>query len=525
MPKLPLIPLIFLCCFTASQSQAGFFDWLGEKASEKESEVKEKLAERKQRKAEKKAKEEAEEKAAAEALLSLPEDLPEHWKIQFVREPVFESKILVAEIGSAEKETIILVHGLGQNGLRDWLNVIPELEEDYRVITLDLPGFGHSAKPKGQYSPTNYASIIHWLKEQYSDASITVVGHSMGGAIALRYSHLYPADIKHTVLVDAAGILERTAFVKHNAKLPIDTHKLPPQLQQMASTAKDITGAMVERMSKGPDPTQFLNHNKTAWNYMFSNVPNANAALSLILEDFSEAVYNYPGTVSIIWGEKDPVAPLRTGKLLNHKLQNSNLKTLSEAAHVPMNSHPQEFMQLLNRELSQVRNNNFLADASADIPSSPMGKLTCHKQRDVSYTGHYEWIEINDCHNIQLNNLKASKIKLNESLVHMNNVEVKGMDYAMEATESVVIATNASFIADTAIRSVGSRFDLAGTALRGDRMAVDNNKSSRYVMSVSQLSSATFDGFIHGDFTVKDGTLDWEVWNRQRQNKHRYGED
>lgn len=517
--RLKLFLSVLLLSVTSLHVEAGFFDWLSKKASEKESEVKTKLEERKQRKAEEKEKRQAEDKAKAEAQLLIPDDLPSHWQLGFIREPVFESKILVAEAGSAEKENIILIHGLGQNGLRDWLKVIPGLEENYHVVTLDLPGFGHSAKPNGQYSPSNYAEIIHWLKLRYSDQPITVIGHSMGAAIALRYAHRYPMDLKHLVLVDTAGILERTAFIKHNAKIPVDAEKLPPKLQQMAATTMDITGAMVEQMSKGPDPTQFLNQNEAAWNFMFSNVPNANAALSLIMEDFSEPVYNYQGNVSIIWGEKDRVAPLRTGHLLHNKLPNSKLITLSEAAHVPMNSHTEKFMEILNNELALARKSEFVPVNAPDETSQPLGKLTCDRQSERTYTGHYEWVEIKHCHNIRLNNLTAKKIKLTESLVYMDNVRVNGLDYALEATESVVIATNTSFTADIAIRSIGSRFDLAGTSLTGNRMAVDNNKNSRYVMSVSQLNSVTYKGYIHGDFAVKDGTLDWEVWNRQRQNK------
>ena len=71
-----------------------------------------------------------------------PVVFPPHWQISMLHESVFNSRVFVVEAGQRSRPTVMLVHGLGQAGLTDWLAVIPALEQQFHVIALDLPGFG-----------------------------------------------------------------------------------------------------------------------------------------------------------------------------------------------------------------------------------------------------------------------------------------------------------------------------------------------------------------------------------------------
>jgi pimeloyl-ACP methyl ester carboxylesterase len=90
-----------------------------------------------------------------QTLSALRNALPSDWRVQLEREPVFDSEVLTVQAGQANAQTLLLVHGLGNNGFTDWLTVMPQLARQYHVIALDLPGFGYSAKPRGKYSPAN----------------------------------------------------------------------------------------------------------------------------------------------------------------------------------------------------------------------------------------------------------------------------------------------------------------------------------------------------------------------------------
>lgn len=108
------------------------------------------------------------------------EKFPESWKTRTVIEPIFDSGLFVVEAGKQNRNTIVLVHGLGSAGLRDWIKIIPILEKNFHVVAVDLPGFGASGRPKGRYSPTNYAKVVHWVIDRYAHDDVFLVGHSMG---------------------------------------------------------------------------------------------------------------------------------------------------------------------------------------------------------------------------------------------------------------------------------------------------------------------------------------------------------
>lgn len=103
-------------------------------------------------------------------------------------------------------ETLVLIHGLASN-LGFWRYNIPALAEHYRVIALDLPGYGRSEK-SGEYPYTLsfFAEAIESLIDELDLQDVTLVGHSMGGQIAMLAALTYPDAIDRLVLADPAGI-------------------------------------------------------------------------------------------------------------------------------------------------------------------------------------------------------------------------------------------------------------------------------------------------------------------------------
>src|SRR5690606_29029378 len=79
--------------------------------------------------------------------------LPEHWRSYWLDESEFDTRMFVTDTGKISAPVVMLVHGLGQNGLRDWLPIVSVLEKEYRVVLLDLPGFANSPTPVAKLSP------------------------------------------------------------------------------------------------------------------------------------------------------------------------------------------------------------------------------------------------------------------------------------------------------------------------------------------------------------------------------------
>ncbi len=105
--------------------------------------------------------------------------------------------------GSGDR-VILLIHGLGSNA-KGWLKNIPALAKEYRVIAIDLPGYGISDKEAYQYSLSFYAEVLTEMLTKLDIDKATFVGHSMGGQIAMITSLNYPERVENLVLISPAG--------------------------------------------------------------------------------------------------------------------------------------------------------------------------------------------------------------------------------------------------------------------------------------------------------------------------------
>ncbi len=428
--------------------------------------------------------------------------LAEHWQLSYFDEPVFNSKVAVLEAGNKHNPPVILIHGLGQLGMKDWFSVIPTLEKNYHVIAIDLPGFGLSAAAKGRFLPTNYARVIATISKQYSNEKAIIIGHSMGGAVALRYTELYAELVKQLILVDAAGLLEKSAFIKHIAAFEFGDD-LPAFVQQQIEGLNEFNSSMVEAGTKSTSITNFLQDNDYAWDWLVSDSSNMNAALSLVEEDFSQAVNQVAVPVNIIWGDKDNVAPLRTGKVLNKQMSNARLQVIKGAGHVPMKSHHAEFMSTLETALNEP-----ITDKNS-LPSTgqSQGILTCRGQSDKTYSGHYDEIVVKGCDNIRLINISTDRLLIKGSVVDIENLSFANKDNRLEFDESVVTITNADISGHNTMLINGSRLDMAGVSIKATGDAVMIGNGSRISVSLSDINSPKYKGVVHGVFYLRNQPL------------------
>jgi len=122
--------------------------------------------------------------------------------------------------GNPTAPPLVMVHG-GMDHAHNWDGIARELCRDWHIICPDLRGHGDSAwSPDGSYLLPFYVSDLAQLIHQISDEPVSIVAHSLGGAISLRYASLYPERVRRLVAIEGVGV---SHFEQDRAKPPAET--------------------------------------------------------------------------------------------------------------------------------------------------------------------------------------------------------------------------------------------------------------------------------------------------------------
>lgn len=422
------------------------------------------------------------------------------WQVSLLVEPVFNSELLLMDSAETDKPALLLVHGLGANAAQDWLPILPQLAKHFRVLAIDLPGFGRSALPAGDYSPANYAALLHWLVQD-KDIKPHLLGHSMGGAIAFYAAAHRPELFASLSIIDAAGILERTAFVKSLAIGPIPLDQLPDQIKAKSYSAIDFAGALIERVSLLGDPSAVFSQDQLR-ELALGKSPTAKAALALAQTDFSALPHVLPLPFYILWGEADKVAPLRTGLMLRALYPESELSVIPAAAHVPMATHADTVADWIQGTLWDTAYD----DPFRWSPVEPVGdaqSLVLNGCPDAPLSGIFTQVSVNRCEYFEIQNAIINQLVLKDSLVNMENVLLQGQGVVLDASESVLIGTGIRVNTERPMQVAGSRIDWAGAYIQSKAESFQVTRKSLFVFSLSKAEGPAGLSHLHGSFRAE----------------------
>ena len=124
------------------------------------------------------------------------------WPSQVRRLTIDDASVAYVDDGAGAGPPLVLIHGHGGRW-RNWLENIPALSRDRRVVALDLPGFGDSEMPVEDISISGYARVVDRLCERLGLGPVAMAGNSMGGFVAAELAVAFPERVEHLVLVDA----------------------------------------------------------------------------------------------------------------------------------------------------------------------------------------------------------------------------------------------------------------------------------------------------------------------------------
>lgn len=249
--------------------------------------------------------------------------------------------------------TAVLVHGIGQNSTT-WNPVLERLEgHPGRVLAVDLPGHGRSAKGRGDYSLGAMASTLRDLLDHLGVRRCVVVGHSLGGGVAMQFSYQFPERCDGLVLVASGGLGPEAFAPLRAATLPGAELVIPLLAHERVLTRVGHVSAFLTRIGLCPEAIapEVL---KTLAELADPASRTAFLATLRGVVDISgqrvSAVSKLPSArmpVLLVWGDRDRVIPIEHGRAAHDMLPNSRLVVFPGGGHEPHRFDPDRFAELL----------------------------------------------------------------------------------------------------------------------------------------------------------------------------------
>lgn len=258
---------------------------------------------------------------------------------------------------------ILLIHGIGDNSTT-WSPVHRTLARRFTVIAPDLLGHGQSDKPRADYSIAAYANGMRDLLSVLQIDRVTVVGHSLGGGVAMQFAYQFPQLVERLILVGSGGVTKDVNIGLRLASLPGGGEALAllrlPLVLPTLQTAGRVLGTVVGSTGVGRDLPNMLR--------ILADLPEptASAAFTRTLR----AVVDWRGQVvtmldrcyltesvpvQLIWGAQDSMIPVSHAALAHAAMPGSRLDIFPQSGHFPFHDHPDRFVGIVEEFIGSTQ--------------------------------------------------------------------------------------------------------------------------------------------------------------------------
>jgi pimeloyl-ACP methyl ester carboxylesterase len=255
---------------------------------------------------------------------------------------------------------VVLLHGIASTA-DTWSPVAGALARRHAVLAPDLLGHGESAKPRGDYSLGAYASGVRDLVAALGHDRATVVGHSLGGGIAMQFAYQFPERVERMVLISSGGLGREVHALLRAATLPGSELALALLGGGWLRTAGGFVGSALGRLGlrAGEDlagvAAGIASLGDAEARAAF--VHTARAAIDPRGQRISATDRLYLAAelpTLIVWGERDPIIPLAHGRAAHEAMPGSRLEVFAGAGHFPHREEPARFASVLERFVAET---------------------------------------------------------------------------------------------------------------------------------------------------------------------------
>jgi pimeloyl-ACP methyl ester carboxylesterase len=255
---------------------------------------------------------------------------------------------------------VLLVHGITGRGAA-WEPVTRRLAQDHRVLVPDLPGHGTSAKPPGDYSLGAYAAGLRDLMIALGEERATLVGHSLGGGVAMQFAYQFPQRVERLVLVSSGGLGREVSLLLRAASLPGAEQVLPLLTAPWTVSAGSAVARVLDRVGLrvGADLTGM------AEGFAGLGTPEARAAFLATVRSVidprgqrvnaGDRLYLAAEVPTLlVWGDRDPMIPVAHAYAAHAAMPASRLEVFQRAGHFPFQDDPERFAGVLAEFIAET---------------------------------------------------------------------------------------------------------------------------------------------------------------------------
>ncbi len=244
------------------------------------------------------------------------------------------------------RSSVVLIHGLGGH-VEDWTDNISVLAEKRRVFALDMVGFGRTDKPPACYTTIYLMEFVHDFMAALGIRKATLIGESLGGAVALRFASEFPDQVEKLILADAVGFGRELGFSLRVSCLPLlgELATQPGRLRSAFALQQDFENPVLA----DDDHIQL--------DFEISRLPGAQSALLTTLRAFAnfwgvrpdlylpvlDRLADIKAPTLIIWGAQDRLLPVAQGRHAAQILPHARLQVFDPCGHIPNMECPEDF--------------------------------------------------------------------------------------------------------------------------------------------------------------------------------------
>ncbi len=241
---------------------------------------------------------------------------------------------------SGSGANVVLLHGWGAN-MQTFAPVHQALEKNFRVWSIDFPGFGESEEPPQPWTVGDYTMMLEKFLKQLGIHEPILIGHSFGGRVSIKYASKPNCDVRKIILVDSAGIKPKRSLSYYIKVYTYKTFKKLLKLPIINRYEKEILEKAKSKLGSAD----------------YKNVSGImqQTMVKVVNEDLRHHLPHINVPTLLVWGELDEATPVADGKLMEELIPDAGLVVLKNAGHYAYLDKLHEFLVIIDSFLQHEK--------------------------------------------------------------------------------------------------------------------------------------------------------------------------